>query len=74
MLEVINAVDPIKRNNGCPLRIPEHSPVPCILHQKLGEAVDTVEQVFTEYTIARLLDEMGDKRPLGLPVDKQASA
>jgi Rrf2 family protein len=73
MLDVINAVDPIKRNNGCPLGIPGHNPIPCILHEKLGDAVDTVEKVFTEYTIAKLLAELGAKRPLGLPVEDKAS-
>jgi len=74
MLDVINAVDPIKRNNGCPLGIAEHSHVPCVLHQKLKDAVETVEKVFSAYTIAHLLEEMGDRRPLGLSVDQNRSA
>lgn len=55
VLDVINAVDPIKRIRACPLGLPEHGTKLCALHQRLDDAMAYVEQVFAESNMADLL-------------------
>jgi Rrf2 family protein len=63
VLDVINAVDPIKRITRCPLRISTHRQL-CPLHRRLDAAIALVESHFGETTIAELLDEDDACRPL----------
>src|SRR5947209_5540184 len=42
VLEVINAVDPLKRIRHCPLGLPGHESL-CPLHRKLDDAVKAAE-------------------------------
>lgn len=56
VLDVVNAVDPLKRIRTCPLGLPEHVGL-CPLHRRLDEAVAHVEQAFASYTLAELLEE-----------------
>lgn len=60
VLEVINAVDPIKRITKCPLNLPDHSKQLCRLHQQLDDAIATVEQTLSGATFADMLE--GDRR------------
>ena len=62
VLEVINAVDPIRRIKECPLGIKAHSRTLCPLHRKLDEAIRTVEEAFSNTIIGELL--AGPIRPL----------
>ena len=39
ILEIINAVDPIKRIETCPLDLKTHGVVLCALHKRLDEAI-----------------------------------
>lgn len=55
VLDVINAVDPIKRIRTCPLGLPEHGTKLCALHQRLDDAMAYVEQVFADSSMADLL-------------------
>lgn len=55
VLDVINAVDPIRRIEACPLGIPAHGHTLCPLHQRLDNAIALVESVFADTTIADLL-------------------
>jgi Rrf2 family protein len=56
VLEVVNAVDPVKRIHACPLDLPEHRERLCPLHQRLDEAAAIVEKTFRTSTIAEMLE------------------
>ena len=56
-LEVINAVDPIKRIRECPLGLPSHGENLCRLHRRVDDAIASVEKVFAETTIAELMEQ-----------------
>jgi len=55
VLEVVNAVDPIKRIKECPLGLESHGAKLCPLHKRLDEATEQVERSFAQTTIAELL-------------------
>jgi Rrf2 family protein len=55
VLEVVNAVDPIKRIERCPLSIEAHGAELCPLHARLDEAIAMVEQSFASTTLAELI-------------------
>ena len=67
-LEVVNAVDPIKRIDRCPLGIDSHGTNLCPLHKRLDEATELVEQSFASTRIAELLAAPGRSAPLCQPV------
>jgi Rrf2 family protein len=54
VLEVINAVDPIRRIRVCPLGIEEHRSL-CPLHRKLDSAAAMLEDTFRGTTMDELL-------------------
>lgn len=56
VLEAINAVDPIERIKKCPLGIPSHGPKLCRLHQRLDDAIEAVERVLGESSIADMIE------------------
>ena len=64
VLEVVNAVDPIRRINTCPLGLEAHGTQLCPLHRRLDDALAYVEQAFRESTIADLIDQPGQNKPL----------
>ena len=53
-LEVINAVDPIRRIPSCPLALENHCESLCPLHRRIDEAIGLVERAFSDTTIAEL--------------------
>jgi len=57
VLDVVNAVDPIRRIRSCPLQLRAHSTQMCPLHRKLDHALALVEDAFATTTIASLCDE-----------------
>ena len=61
VLEVISAVDPVERIQRCPLHLESHAERLCPMHQRIDQALATVEAVFRDSTIADLRD---DPRPL----------
>ncbi len=63
VLEVVNAVDPIKRIEKCPLGLESHSGNLCPLHKRLDEAIEHVQQSFANTTIAQLVKEAGRSTP-----------
>lgn len=68
VLDVVNAVDPIKRIVQCPLDIDSHSTTLCPLHKRLDEAAEMVEKSFASTTIADLLTNSdGGHAPLCKP-------
>lgn len=54
VLEVVQAVDPIRRIRSCPLGLPEHRRALCALHRKLDDAYATIEASFRDTTLAQL--------------------
>ncbi|MCA9244244.1 MAG: Rrf2 family transcriptional regulator [Phycisphaerales bacterium] len=64
VLEVINAVDPVRRIRTCPLGIASHGTRLCPLHRRLDDVAERTEQAFAETTIAELLSEDGPSKAL----------
>jgi Rrf2 family protein len=68
VLDVINAVDPLKRIKRCPLGLVAHGTRLCPLHRRLDEAIAQVESLFEGTSIAELLSEPSSSVPLGVTV------
>lgn len=64
ILDVVNAVDPIKRIHTCPLGIPSHGTVLCPLHSRLDAALCVVEEAFAGTTLTQIVEEPAASRPL----------
>ena len=64
MLEIIEAVDPIRRFHECPLGLPTHHADLCPLHRNLEEAAALLEKKFSSTSVADLLNVPGEKKPL----------
>jgi len=64
VLDVINAVDPLKRIDRCPLGRKSHRQRMCSLHRRLDEGIALVEGLFAQTTIAQLIGEHAPSRPL----------
>lgn len=64
VLDVIAAVDPIKRITSCPLGLKSHGVNLCPLHRRLDQAIELVETAFRNSTIAELVAEPTTSHPL----------
>ncbi|GJQ25925.1 MAG: transcriptional regulator [Phycisphaerae bacterium] len=64
VLQVIDAVDPIRRIDCCPLGIESHGTNLCPMHKRLDEAIERVQYTFAATTIAELLSAPGRSTPL----------
>lgn len=64
LLEVVNAVDPIKRITTCPLDLASHGVHLCPLHKRLDSALAMVEDAFRSTTLAEVLNEPSPSVPL----------
>lgn len=64
VLDVVNAVDPIRRIRTCPLGLKAHAKRMCALHRKLDEAASLVEQAFAATSIAVLCEEPSEHHEL----------
>lgn len=64
LLDVINAVDPIKRIKSCPLKLKTHGTNLCRLHQRLNESIGKMEELFRTSTVALILSEPTQSIPL----------
>jgi Rrf2 family protein len=81
ILQVVNAVEPIKRIETCPLGLPTHGTRLCPLHARVDAALAMVESAFGGTTLAEVLGEKsasvplcdvpGDGRRTPLPVRKR---
>jgi Rrf2 family protein len=56
LLEVVNAVEPLRRIRSCPLSLAEHAHELCPLHRKLDDAMRHVEQAFASTSVADLVE------------------
>jgi Rrf2 family protein len=64
ILEVVNAVDPIKRIKSCPLELASHGVRLCPLHKRVDSALAMVEEAFQATTLQEVIDEPTDSFPL----------
>jgi Rrf2 family transcriptional regulator, nitric oxide-sensitive transcriptional repressor len=64
ILDVVQAVDPIKRIATCPLGLKAHGIRLCPLHHKLDDAMRHIEEAFSSTKLADLIDESSPIRPL----------
>jgi Rrf2 family protein len=64
VLDVINAVDPIRRIKSCPLNLAAHRVKLCPLHRKLDDAIATIETSFRTTSLADVLGTNTRHRPL----------
>src|SRR3954449_5161868 len=64
ILEVVNAVDPIRRIHECPLGLASHGVRLCPLHKRLDSALAMVEEAFGSTSLAEILAEPTTSKPL----------
>ena len=64
ILDVVNAVDPIRRITTCPLELKSHGSNLCPLHRRLDQALAMVENAFRSTTLAEILAEPSSSVPL----------
>jgi Rrf2 family nitric oxide-sensitive transcriptional repressor len=64
ILDVINAVDPLKRIKHCPLGIAAHGTRLCSLHKRLDQGIAHIEALFGSTTVGELLAEENPSQPL----------
>jgi Rrf2 family nitric oxide-sensitive transcriptional repressor len=62
-LDVINAIDPIRRIKDCPLGLDSHGEELCPLHRRLDDALAHIESVLAEARISELITEPTKSRP-----------
>lgn len=64
VLDVVNAVDPIRRIRGCPLGLKSHGQRLCGMHARLDDALSRVEAMLGESTIADILSTEARPQPM----------
>lgn len=64
ILDVVNAVDPIKRINQCPLDLEAHGTRLCALHFRMDRALQSMEEAFRATTLSDLLRDPNPSVPL----------
>lgn len=67
VLDVFEAVDPIRRIERCPLGIKGHVNL-CPLHRRLDHALGLVEEALRQSSIAELLAEPAKARGIPIPL------
>lgn len=64
ILDVVNAVEPIRRITTCPLGLKAHGVRLCPLHKRMDNALAAVEEAFRSTTLAEVLAEPTESVPL----------
>ena len=64
VLEVVNAVDPIRRIRGCPLGLKSHRHRLCGMHARLDQALAQVEETLGRSTIDELITSESRPHPM----------
>ncbi len=62
VLDVVNAVDPIRRIETCPLGLEKHGKNLCPLHRKLDDALASIESAFADTPLSELLEAPGRRK------------
>jgi Rrf2 family protein len=57
ILEVVNAVEPLRRIHSCPLSLAGHRERLCPLHRKMDDALVAMERAFAETRLTDLLQD-----------------
>lgn len=63
-LDVVNAVDPIRRIGTCPLGLESHAAGLCPLHRRLDDAIALVERRLAETKISDLIGRRSGRKAL----------
>lgn len=64
--EVVQAVEPIERIHTCPLGLAAHATALCPLHQKMDDALATIEASFQGTTMQQMIDSPDPSKPLDI--------
>ncbi|HZS52225.1 MAG TPA: Rrf2 family transcriptional regulator [Bryobacterales bacterium] len=64
ILQIVNAVDPIRRISECPLQLDAHAVHLCPLHRRLDEAMAMIEKALASSTLAELIEAPAGSQPL----------
>jgi Rrf2 family protein len=64
ILEVVNAVEPVKRIRTCPLGLAAHGTHLCPLHSRMDRALAAIEDALGSTTLAEILSEPTTSIPL----------
>ena len=64
LLDIITAVDPLKRIESCPLKLEAHGTHLCALHKRINHSIQLMEAVFRDATLQTILDEPSKSIPL----------
>ncbi|MCX6590816.1 MAG: Rrf2 family transcriptional regulator [Acidobacteria bacterium] len=64
LLEVVNAVDPLRRITHCPLNLRAHAGKLCGLHRKLDDAIAHMEAALASSTLAEMAAGTDGVKPL----------
>jgi Rrf2 family transcriptional regulator, nitric oxide-sensitive transcriptional repressor len=56
VFDIVNAVDPLRRIESCPLHLPQHANRLCPLHSKLDQAAAMLEREFRNTCVADLAE------------------
>jgi Rrf2 family protein len=64
ILQVVNAVEPVKRIRTCPLGLAAHGTHLCPLHSRMDQALAAIEEALGSTTLAEILSEPTTSIPL----------
>ena len=64
LLNVINAVDPIKHIKTCPLKLKTHGTNLCRLHTRMNDSIVLFEEMFRNSTVGTILSDPTKSIPL----------
>ena len=67
MLDVVNAVDPIQRITRCPIGLAAHGVELCPMHSRLDAALEKIETIFRETTLAEVLADQKESTGCKFP-------
>ncbi len=62
LLDIISAVDPIKRIKTCPLNLPSHCKSLCPLHSKLDSSFAQLEKSLGDAYVSEMIDRPKNKK------------
>lgn len=64
LIDILNAVNPLKRITECPLGLQTHGKNLCPLHRTMDKAIASVLEILDDKTLAELMTEPGANVPL----------
>ena len=64
VLEVVNAIEPIKLIDYCPLELVNHGINLCPMHSKLNHAISAIQDVLAQSMVQDLIDEPTQSIPM----------